>query len=334
VLKNPREERSAAQQISIGCLALEPSTRDLLEKLGVKTVGEFVNLPSSGVAGRFGPGAYHLHRLASGELNLPLQPEYPQPPDIQRLILDHAEIDIGRIMTVMQHLLSPLLQTISDRGHALAEILVWFRFDKAGEQVERIRPAAPTLDARQLLDLIRLRLHTVNRLCTGVVETALMGRSTAAIPKQLNLIETLPKRDLAAANRALARVRAELGDRAVIHARLREGHLPEGRFIWEPLDTISTPRPHKTNKIPLIRRFCSKPLSLVPQSQLKLERKNPDGKQMEPSEHKLGPYIVSGGWWQRPVHREYYYAETRSGEMQWVYFDRMRNGWFLQGSVE
>ena len=46
-----------------------------------------------------------------------------------------------------------------------------------------------------------------------------------------------------------------------------------------------------------------------------------------------GPYIVSGGWWVREVHREYYFAETESGEILWIYYDKRRRSWFLHGEV-
>lgn len=52
-----------------------------------------------------------------------------------------------------------------------------------------------------------------------------------------------------------------------------------------------------------------------------------------------GPYIVSGGWWNRSfpggeVHREYHYARTEDGEILWVYYDRRRRRWYLTGKVE
>ena len=47
-----------------------------------------------------------------------------------------------------------------------------------------------------------------------------------------------------------------------------------------------------------------------------------------------GPYIFSGGWWNREIHREYYFAETRRGDLLWIYYDRVRRRWFLQGYIE
>jgi protein ImuB len=47
-----------------------------------------------------------------------------------------------------------------------------------------------------------------------------------------------------------------------------------------------------------------------------------------------GPYVFSGGWWNREIQREYYFAETRRGDLLWLYYDRVRRKWFWQGTVE
>jgi protein ImuB len=51
-------------------------------------------------------------------------------------------------------------------------------------------------------------------------------------------------------------------------------------------------------------------------------------------DNMTGPFIVSGGWWNREVHREYHYALTDDGEILWVYYDKPRRRWFLAGKVE
>ena len=47
-----------------------------------------------------------------------------------------------------------------------------------------------------------------------------------------------------------------------------------------------------------------------------------------------GPYVFSGGWWNKEIQRDYYYAETRRGAIAWIYYDRVRRRWFLQGFIE
>jgi protein ImuB len=54
----------------------------------------------------------------------------------------------------------------------------------------------------------------------------------------------------------------------------------------------------------------------------------------EPVIRVTGPYLVSGGWWHREVTREYHFAETKDGQILWIYYDRRRRRWFVQGTVE
>ncbi|UCF93444.1 MAG: DNA polymerase Y family protein [Desulfobacterales bacterium] len=331
VLRSVEEEQVAAQQVPLDRLVREPETRQLLEKLGIQTVGQFIDLPSEGIAQRLGPTALQLHQLAAGRLRWPLQAERPPSPAMQQLVLDYPEINLGRLMAAIEQLLHPLLQMLAQRGRVLTEVQVRLRFDRGGDHMERIRPAAPTREARQLLDLIRLRLYAILKLPDGVVEISLVGRSIAAKLEQPRLLGSRPKRDLAAANRALARVRAEFGDEAVVFARLREGHLPEGRFIWEPLDTLAAPRPCNVETRRLIRRIQAHP---IPLPRPAADGWIPPGLPRESAGRAFGPYIVSGGWWRRWVHREYYFAESQTGAMLWVYYDRIRQRWFLQGRVE
>jgi len=120
----------------------------------------------------------------------------------------------------------------------------------------------------------------------------------------------------------------------VTRARLREGHLPEGRFAWETLDTLGPPAPREVSVNVLVRRIFDRPLALPSRS-----RQEPDGWMLRgleqgPVIRVQGPFVVSGGWWRRPVHREYHFAETQKGEVLWVFYDRGSRRWFMQGRVE
>jgi protein ImuB len=199
---------------------------------------------------------------------------------------------------------------------------------------ETLRPAEPTLDEAQLRELITLRLDSLT-LPAGVVEIELQAASVPFANEQLQLLaETTPKRDRGALNRAFARLRAELGDEVVVHARLEDGHLPEARFAWNALESMPIPKPRKVITPPLIRRILDRSRPLPPRP-----RHEPDGWLITgveggSVEEILGPYIVSGGWWRRMVHREYHFAKTDKGRWLWVYYDRERRRWFYQGEVE
>jgi protein ImuB len=85
---------------------------------------------------------------------------------------------------------------------------------------------------------------------------------------------------------------------------------------------------------PLVRRIYTTPLPLASGAGLQaLASDFPKAQGLTPKAI-FGPYIVSGGWWGGGVHRDYYFAHTNSGELQWLYYDRRRQCFFLQGQVE
>jgi len=330
----PAAERKAAREVRLDRLALPTAARDTLLKLGVTTVGQFVDLPLEGVGVRFGPEVRRLHRLASGALTQPLAPEHPDVPTMRRLILDDPEQDAARLIARIEEVIGPMLGEIAAKGRALAELQIAFRFARLGDHLESIQPAAPTLVPGILLELIRLRLQAVRKLPDGVMEIALVARETTAVEKQRELFAVKKRRDLAAGSRALARVKAALGDEAVVRAEPRDAHLPEDRFAWTPLTALPEAKPRPVDEPRLVRRLYTTPVPLPPR-----ERHEPDGWLLRglaqgPVVKVNGPYAVSGWWWKKPVAREYHFAETKSGENLWVFFDRGINRWFLQGEVE
>lgn len=346
---------------------LGPEAHELLAKLGVRTVADLVALPAEGLRERFGDEVHRLHRLASGEARDPLRPEPAPDPVRAGVLLEHPETDGARLLFVLKRLLDPLLLRTAERQEAVAGLEIFLRLDDGGARTESLRPAAPTLDAVQILDLVRLRIESAppGADAPGVTEVVLTAETIPASREQLALFAEKPRRDLAAADRALARIRAEFGEDAVVRAQLREGHLPEASFTWEHLEraqlprvrapvavtaagTAATPASSAAAAAPsaaasrsaasppgvLVRRLLARPLPLPPRP-----RHEPDGWMLHGFEHGSvvrieGPFVVSGGWWAgEEVRREYHFAETAKGRVFWIFHDVRRRRWFLHGEV-
>jgi protein ImuB len=105
-----------------------------------------------------------------------------------------------------------------------------------------------------------------------------------------------------------------------VRARLCEAHLPGARFVWEPLETVplrSVPRVVAPR--PLVRRIFEQPAPV----------------RLKTDTTAAGPYLLSGAWWgSRAVERDYYFVRTGGGDTLWIYYDRQRERFFLQGQVE
>jgi protein ImuB len=334
VFQDIGEENAVARRVKLERLSIEPGVRDAFEKLGVRTVADFLRLPAKGLLKRFGIEAHRLHRLAAGDLWTPLQPHPVNEPLERQFLLDAPDSDAERLLFLIKRMLDALLAELASRGKALTELTLRLLLDREGSYGERIRTAAPTVDSAQILGLVRLRLETL-RLDSGVVALHLTVCGTKVDAEQSLMFTQKPRRDLEAGSRAFARLRAEYGDQIVMRARLLEGHLPQASFRWEPMEEVTLPAPRKTSHPRLlVRRIYRRPLLLPHRA-----RHEPDGWLLRGLEHGPvtrfdGPYVFSGGWWSGGVHRDYYFVNMHRGEVLWVFYDRKRRRWFLEGRVE
>jgi protein ImuB len=338
VMESDLRERAAAADVPLARLEIAPKLRDSLARLGVSTVGQLVRLPGGGILERFGSDAHALYQLAAGERWDPLVPVAPPEAPDERLLFDDEEEDVERLMFAIKAPIERLLDRLAAKARALTalhvELSLKFAVGKIEIRAECIKPAGPTLDSRSLLRLVHLRL-------TGMPPPApvnavrVWAEDTPASREQLALFASKPRRDLRAADEALARLRAELGDDAVVRAVLREGHLPEASFGWERLVHVVHAKPQQKLVRPLVRRLLARPQPLPPQ----VRQVRDDGWLLSNLEHGavvriVGPYVISGGWWQHELHREYHFAELKRGDTLWVYYDRNRRRWFWQGAIE
>jgi protein ImuB len=338
VMIDPEAERAAARDVPLARLEVAPRLRDALARLGVVTVGQLVRLPAGGILERFGADAHRLYQLAAGERWDPLVPVAPPERLEERVLLDEDDDDLDRLLFAARPALDRLLARLAAQARAVTALHVELTLRRAvghtALRVEQIKPAAPTLDGRALTRLVHLRLQGAPP-ATPVHALRLWADAVAATREQLALFAAKPRRDLRAAAEAIARLRAELGDDAVVRPVLREGHLPEASFGWEPVTHLVPARPRPRAVLPLQRRVFVRPRPLPPQlHQVRDDGWLLSGLEQGPVVSIVGPYIISGGWWATALHREYHFAELRRGDLLWVYYDRLRRRWLWHGAIE
>lgn len=328
------EERRFAREVPLVILDVDPTLVAALDQLGVRRLGEFLDLPAAGLRDRFGAAAYQLHRLAAEKLWTPLQPASFAQPIRELTRFDLPIADLTSILFLLQQQLAAILPALAEKGLAVATIEVELKQERRGIHREELRPAVPTADHKLLMNLVVLRFEAL-RLDDEVSELLLVVQPVATQRRQEGLFRQNPRRDVDAAGRAFARIRAAFGERSVFRAVLRDAHLPEAAFQWEPLEQLALPSPRDVLIPPLIRRIRAAPRPLAQQQRLLRD----DGWLLGDLEQGAvvacdGPFIVSGGWWAREVHREYHLVRTARGDLLWVYYDRSRRRWFEQGRIE
>jgi protein ImuB len=332
VFAHAPEEDALARRVPLRRLALPPPVRDELERLAVRTVGELLRLPSESVFLRFGPEMQRLHRLASGELQPELEPQAPAERPSARADLDSPANGAAQVLQVVEELVAPLLAGLARRGRGVKTLRVELALEDHSSVTLAVQPAEATLERAQLLRLLGLRLESV-KLARGADAVGVELEPAPVGPEQLRLFALSPGRDPDAAARAFASLRAAYGEGTVVRARLRSAHLPEASFAWEELAHLEAPRPREVERPPLVRRILARPQRLPSRTRHEEDGWLLRGLAHGPVVQLHGPFLVSGGWWKAQVERDYSFAEMQSGEILWIYFDRPRRRWFLQGSV-
>jgi protein ImuB len=266
----------------------------------------------------------------SGKSWTPLLPRTPVEPLRVTLEVEPPDADLARLLFGLKGTLHGVADRLLAQQHAITALGLCFELERGPAHVERVETAAPTLDVVQLVDLLRLRFGDV-ALASPVERIVTEVEHVRVHPRQL-LLHREHTRDLEAAARALARLRASFGPDCVTRARLREAHLPEATFGFEPVREVSRPRAlPMPPEPPLVRRLFGRPLPLPALPGHEPERWL--------GEHGAvvamhGPYRIAGGWWTRRRERDYYYVETRTGALLWLFYDRPARRWFLHGTVE
>lgn len=323
------EEHAVVQRVPLSAVDLDQDARERLVTLGIDTVGDFLRLPAADVRQQFGQATHALHQLAAGRRWAPLMPLAEEEPQEQLIHFDAPEIQTDRLIFIIKRMLDSLVSAVAAKAHAVVELALQMMLDDRTARNERIRPAASTLDAAQLLMLVRLRLDAI-RVSAGVVTLRVVAATCPATAHQRRLFPQHARRDPDLADAALARLRAEFGEQSVVRARIGDAHLPSAQFAWEPIERVpSRSSPQVVAVRPLVRRIYTTPAPL-PAFRLG---------------EAIGPYVVSGGWWaDSPLHpagdslggvrRDYYFASHEDGNLWWVYYDHRRRCFFLQGCVQ
>ena len=333
VLRDAEDERDRAARVPLSRLNLSAKLRDEMAVLGVTTLGELLALPRNGLAVRYGSEAAALHDLASDRTWTPLQPKRLAEPTRAEVVVDPPDHDRTRLLFGIKSSLHEVVRELERRGCGIAALDFTFELDHAPDHSERVETAAPTLDIVRLLDLVRLRLSSVD-LEAPVERIEIDVKSVSVHARQASLLDTAPPRDPAAAARALARVKAAFGAGAVTRAHLENAILPEARFRWEPLSDLpaaSAVEPSDEEPPPLVRSVLEEPRPLPDPP--RHEREHWLGRHGA-VERMFGPDRITSDWWATRVVRDYYWVETQTGEILWLFHDRVKRGWALHGRVD
>ncbi|MBV9664132.1 MAG: DNA polymerase Y family protein [Actinobacteria bacterium] len=297
-----------------------PELADLLQRLGIRTLGAFAALPATDVLARFGPEGAVAHRLARGRDERMVAGRQP-PPDLSvSLELDPPAERVDTAAFAAKQLAHELHEQLADRGLACTRVAIEADTEH-GEHLVRLWRHDGALTPAAMAERVRWQLDGWLTASGGLSGGLTLIRLTPdevkpASGRQLGFWGGAAEAD-ERAGRGLARVQGILGIDAVVTAVLTGGRSPaeQVRLVpWgdarqaEPVTEpwpgrVPAPAPSTVHVPPMptdVVDANGAPVAVTGRGLLAAEPARLAG---EAVTAWAGPWLADERWWDPPAHR-------------------------------
>jgi len=333
IVTDPEALDARLAPLPLALLQPSPEALATLEAAGITTFGAACRLPRDALARRVGHAFVALLDRARGHVPDP-QPRFVPPSRYQgRLDLPAPVADVEALAFAVNRLVHEMTGWLLGRALGVSAMTLTLAHERyigvrtgIPATVVRFAIAAPAREPAHLIAVLRERLARVE-LPAPVESVGLASEVTAPLAgRNLGL---LPDDDVVPAVPLLDRLRARLGEHAVMRVAPFAEHRPERAWTSAP----DAPAPAhaaraggQANAMPAGPRptwLLSEPQSLAATFET------------TPWVLRDGPERIESGWWDGgDVRRDYYVAQSPHGETLWIYRDSRYGDdgeWFLHG---
>jgi len=256
------EEAEFLAPLPLERLAPEIEIAEILERWGIRSIGELARLPEGEVASRLGELGRELHATARGIDPRPLAPRVPPLVLTEGMDLEWPLATLEPFLFLGHAALERLVARLEAQALACTRLEIVLKLDPDGCDARAIRLPAPTRDAKTLLTLVRLELeaHPPGAPVAGFAFTAEPDQPRRAQLALFGPAALSPDR-LAT---TIARLAALLGADRVGSPQAVDGHRPE-RFAlarYAPPPPPDLAHPPKAGRGLLAVRVLRPPLPL------------------------------------------------------------------------
>ena len=320
-----------------------------LARFGVSEVRDLERLPGPEVRRRTGPGGGRLLRMAGEGAELPLCEEQPERVNSEAREFDPPAEEGARIAAAARELIGALCRRAEQGGRAIAGLRIEIEDAEGARSASDLKPAAAGTDAERLGSLAALRIEG-RPAAAGAAALKITASEidAAEVVESPGFEEGSEPGDERAAEEALSRIGAELGDDAVLTAETADSHDPEEAFRFvrraaaagktqakrrggEPPDagTGTGSGTGTGGRPPVVRQIESKKLPARPG-----DRPGKAGDLPAGTRDAGGPWVVSGNWWTKPLLREYRFTEQGTDhDVRWIARDPQTGTWYEVGRL-
>jgi protein ImuB len=347
----PGEERTTLAPLPIAALRLPEETVVALRRVGLKRIGDVLDLPRAPLAARFGEDVLRQLARALGTEREPLTPILP----VAAYVVEQPfaepiarEDDVLHVIARLAARLEPVLERRGEGARCIE--LALFRTDGAVRRIV-VATSRPVSDPPGIRALYVERLASLADPLDPGFGFDLARLSVLAAepcpPEQIGLGKRADEADL---DRLIDRLSARLGARRVTRLIANDSHIPEVATAAVPAQAGVAP----ANGWAAFRRFRNavalspRPLRLLAKPEpIEAIATVPDGPPVRFRWRRVlheiiaadGPERIEGAWWSEeggPA-RDYFRVEDKAGLRFWVFRAGLyrltaQPQWFLHGT--
>jgi protein ImuB len=351
------EEEAMLAPLPLAALRIDASLRAGLEGVGLRTAGAIMGTPRAPLTRRF--GGMPLLRLdqALGRIEETISPRLPVPPlSVERRLAEPILL-VEHVESLTETLAAALGRDMERRGEgARAVRLTLFRVDGAVRRVE-VGTSRPVRDPARIARLFHEKLAAMENSLDAGYGFELIRLSALAVaafpPEQASLAanrEDAGDDDLAL---FVDRVRARIGEGAVLRPLPVESHLPERAVAMVPFADVPPQGKERAGPAtdPAGPAVClERPIRLFshPEPVEVIATEVPEGPPLNFRWRRAlyrvaraeGPERIAPEWWRGAEDaqtRDYFRVEDASGRRYWLYrqglygVSEVAPRWFMHG---
>lgn len=307
-----------------------PQARDDLQKMGLKTFGDVLQLPLHELGKRFGQEFSQWLNELCGKQTEALPLHQPEEKFSASVSFNHAISEIKLLEIPAEHLLQEFVEYLVKHQQE-AQQVDWYFYSPQG-QVHTLSIGTERIHNQWqlLLDLTRIRLEQL-QLYFEVERLELRcDKTTPVVSRSQQLFEQVDafsdQQVQEDAEAMVARLQARMGSASVYQPGLRSEHIPEkqhGRVFPFSKKAISEEQPMPSGKAPRPCWLFQKPH--------RISRKGNHLFWKGALQLVQGPERIEGKWWEHRSVRDYFIAERDDHVRYWIYHDWMDDSWHAQG---
>lgn len=319
-------------------LRLEPPVLERLEKLGLHSIGSFINMQRSALRRRFGTGMLLRIDQAAGLANEVIQPIQPVQPYEERLPCLEPIFTRTGIEIALERLLETLCHRLQQEGKGLRNaVLKCYRIDNQVTQTS-IGTNRPSNNGAHLFKLFELKIQALEPGPGIELFTLEASGIEEVTPSQEALWKGASAVEAAGIAELLDRLAGKAAKDGIRRYLPDEHHWPErsirqaASLTEKPATAWRTDRPRPARLLPEPEPvLVAAPIPDYPPIQFRYKG----------VVHKItkadGPERIEREWWLEPgEHRDYYCVEDDAGRRYWLFrsghydVDNPR-AWFIHG---